>query len=222
MQQKSVQKSTLDLISIDPKYWGQPHNLFLMILCLLCTFLRPEFHCCLPKRRRAFLTSVWELIWGPQWWKDMAEIGHEHRSKDSGQNGRRVNDTDRATTGSSRHHQTTYKESSKRADSYEHHGHQRRAYGSRDGYRECNDPGTAVYQYQNTGRTLCLKAGHDISIIAHTRVRLNDAYPKVVSMGSNDTASSPALVWSEACDPWQACSITNSLYKLCGFCNKFS
>ena len=64
----------------------------------------------------------------------------------------------------------------------------------------CNDPGTAVYQYQNTGRTLCLKAGHDISIIAHTRVRLNVAYPRVVSMGSNDTASSPALVWSEARD----------------------
>ena len=73
----------------------------------------------------------------------MAEIRNAHRSKDSRQIERRVNDTDKVTkidsTGGFRPHQTAHKEFSKRADSYEHHGHQRRAYGYRDGYREHRD-----------------------------------------------------------------------------------
>ena len=57
----------------------------------------------------------------------------------------------------------------------------------------CNDPATAVYQ--DTGRVLCLKAGHDISIIAPTSFRLGGDSPRIVSMGDN--TPSPALVWSQ-------------------------
>ena len=55
----------------------------------------------------------------------------------------------------------------------------------------CNGPATAVY----TGRVLCLKSGHDISIISPADCRLGGAFPRIVSMG-DDTAS-PAIVWHQ-------------------------
>ena len=70
----------------------------------------------------------------------------------------------------------------------------------------CNDPATAVYQ--DTGCVLCLKVGHDLSIIAPTSCRLGGAFPRIVSMG--DDTPSPALVWSQGIWPLAGLTITRT------------